>query len=181
MEYPKWEMPFDGPINELSSRQLRTYRGWFEGQIDGRLAILDGAISQSEGFEYWAGSSGPDDLPVVSRWLSVRVLDLWKEGDDPPNELTSIGWDVGLHIGRVLVVNLGWRWEQYLASRRMVDYGHMVVRGQTGVYRNTLRQANVIVRRLHRGAWTPDEMRMLYVYAEAESNGQLHSDLVAKF
>lgn len=165
-------MPFATPISELGKVELAVYRDWFIATAPHRARVLDEEIARTAGFEVWTGAPTVDSLEVASRWLTQQVVRRWpRRNPSPTDELVSMSWDVGLHLANVLIADQAWQWRQYTASRRIVDYGHMVVTAPNGVFRNTLRQANVIVERIHDGRWGAGDMLAQYRYAVSDGSG----------
>lgn len=175
MEYPLWKLPISQPINLLSRRDLVTYRKWFLENVQSRLDILDNAMYTRDEYARWDGTRSSKTLLLAESWLRHEVRRIWGALQaTPPEELTSRAWDVGLHFACTLVNEGGWAWEQYLRSKNYVDYGHMIVRSSNRkAFRNTLRQANVMIERMHEGRWPDGELFNQYGYAIAEATDNL--------
>lgn len=174
MTYEVWRLPFAGPINELRANELIIYREWFTGVMTGRMKLLNAAVSNTPGFGGWTGAATVESLEVVSDWLMRAVGSSAHVESISMNELVSMSWDVGLHMASVLIAQQGWQWQQYLVSKRIVDYGHMVVTAPNRTFRNTLRQTNVIVDRIHEGRWVSGDMLALYQRAVMEAAAPLN-------
>jgi len=159
-------LPIDYEFATKSTKELRTYRDWFNENKEKRLKILYQAVISTKGFEDWKMDFTSQSLKPLYKWfceqLEIRKLTQkeYKEKQSKiPKELEikindwdftirtySLFVDISFYFGEVFIHQYNYlHWEQFMTrSKRHVNRGHMVICGFKNVCLEPLRIVRVI-------------------------------------
>jgi len=158
MTYSIATLPLSKPMQDLSQRELLSYRDWFLRNIDQRVDELARLVIGTNGYADWTADFTPASLSRLGEWFRgavvVAPLDERERArikakfpfpiEAPTEELSaetlSIAMDVGIYFGEVIRKNVsGTKWDQPTKNKKFADYGHMVLMGFGSVPLNPIR------------------------------------------
>lgn len=165
----------------MSKKELKEYYNWFMDNISVRLNALQHVVTFTQGFENWQGDFSPESLNTLGEWFALHVevrkktqeeLDELKSQltfpiDIPEEELTeatfSLAYDIGIYLSQVFLRNhMSLKWEQFLGSKRNVDYGQPILIGFGKVPFNPIRISIVLAYGISRGNRDSKGLKELY-------------------
>lgn len=165
----------------MPQHELKCYFRWFQDALPKREHELVLLVRQTPGFEEWQADFTPKSLDMLGVWFAEVVRTRERSPDEiaaiadalkfpvdiAVTQLTdqtySIAMDVGMYFGRVLLrQHAHLRWDQPRDNKRFVDYGHVVISGQSKVVLNPVRMAVVLAQGLATKKQSGRRLRELY-------------------
>lgn len=171
-------------FDEKSKKELKPYYAWFTSIIPERLGVLTNTVKATPGVEDWKPDFTPESLNELGRWFANNVQtrlrtdeekeEIYRrapqwfravsiESKELTDDTVSLAVDVGMYLSQVLLKNNETLfWDQHLARKDDVDYGHAVLRGFGKLHFNPVRMAIALAYGIVHGRRTGDGLREIY-------------------
>lgn len=182
--YEPIRIPFDLNFDQKSKKELKPYFTWFTSIFGERVDALTNLVKSTPGFEDWNPDFRPESLNTLGRWLADNVetrertreekMQIYEKAPSwfkavsiGSKELTNttvlLAVDVAIYLSQVFLKNNeALFWDQHLARKNDVDYGHAVLRGFGNLHLNPIRMAIALAYGIAHGWRTADGLREIY-------------------